>query len=236
MLDMADQLNSLRATSPGHREGETRSGDKDDSKGETPKKSKQVGLKEGSEKKKSHESHSRHSSVDKSPTLSSHKASVGLDANRLGTAKAQVYFSVARMTKAVGDTHNSKIADSLLTKKCLERALADAIESMMDNIWAVCTPVDMWQIEKRISAHISLQRAKAYDTLVEQYSTEPRPHQEKEKEGSEGTSTGMVEAEADFHNSMMDLISAVLMEGGKDPGGHGVPWLPMSCSLCQPYP
>ena len=78
------------------------------------------------------------------------------------------------------------------------------------------------QIEKRISVCISLQRAKAYDTLVEQYRTEPRPHQEKEKEGLEGTSTGIAEAEAEFCKSMTDLISTVLREGGKVPGGHGV--------------
>ena len=182
MLDMADQLDSLRAASPGHRGGETRSGDKDDSKGETPKKSKQVALKDGLEKKahKSCESCLRHNSVDKSPTSSSHEASVGLDANRLGTAMAQACFSVAKITKVVEDNHNSKTADALLTKKCLERASADAIESMMDDIWAAHTLVDMWQIEKRISACISLQRAKAYDTLVEQYRTEPGHHQEKE--------------------------------------------------------
>ena len=69
MLDMADQLDSLRAVSPGHREGETGSGDKDDPKGETPKKSKQMALDDSLEKKKSHkscESHSRHRSVAKS--------------------------------------------------------------------------------------------------------------------------------------------------------------------------
>ena len=129
MLDMADQLDSLRATSPRHREDETRSGDKDDSKGETPKKSKQVALEDGSEKKKPHkscESHSRHNSVDKSPTSSSHEASVGLDANRLGTAMAQACFTTAKITKVVEHNHNSKIADALLTKKCLERAFADA--------------------------------------------------------------------------------------------------------------
>ena len=32
----------------------------------------------------------------------------------------------------------------------------------------------------------------------------------------------MTEAEAEFCKSMMDLISAVLMEDGKVPGGHRV--------------
>ena len=147
MLDMADQLDSLRTMSPGHREGETEPGDKDDSNEETPKKSKQVALKDSSDKKKSHkshESHLRHSSADKSPTLSSCDTSAGLDANRLGTAMAQACFSMAKMTRVVEDNHNSKIADALLAKKCLERASMDAIESMMDDVWAACTPVDMW--------------------------------------------------------------------------------------------
>ena len=78
----------------------------------------------------------------------------------------------------------------------------------------------MWQIEKRISVHISLQRAKACKILVEQYRPESEPCQD--KEGLEGTSTGIAEAEEEFHKSMMDLISAMLMEGGKGPGGHGV--------------
>ena len=78
----------------------------------------------------------------------------------------------------------------------------------------------MWWIRKRISTHISLQRAKSCDALVEQYRPKPEPHQD--KEGLEGTSTGIAEAEEEFHKSMTDLISAVLTEGGKVPGGHGV--------------
>ena len=83
-----------------------------------------MGLEDGSKKKKPHRSCednncSRHSSADKSPSLSSRKASANLDANRLGTAMAQACFSVAKMTKVVEDNHNSKIADALLTKQCL---------------------------------------------------------------------------------------------------------------------
>ena len=126
-----------------------------------------------------------------------------------------------KMTKVVEDNHNSKIADALLAKQCLEKASTEAIESMMDDIQGAHTPADMWQIEKRISTRISLQRAKAYDALVEQYRPEPKPHQD--KEGSEGTSTGIAEAEEGFHKPMTNLISAVLTEGGKVPGGHGVP-------------
>ena len=55
---------------------------------------------------------------------------------------------------------------------------------------------------------------------MEQYRTKPGPHEE--KEDLEGTSTGMAEAEVEFHKSMTDLISAVPTESGKVPGGHGV--------------
>ena len=56
----------------------------------------------------------------------------------------------------------------------------------MDDTQGAHTPADMWQIDKRISTHISLQRAKAYEALVEQYRSESEPCQD--KEGSEGTS------------------------------------------------
>ena len=133
---------------------------------------------------------------------------------------AQACFFAVRMTKVVEDNHNSKIADALLAKQHIEKASAEAVESMMDDIQGACTPVDMWWIEKRISACISLQRAKAYEALVEQYRPESKPHQD--KEGMEGASTGTAEAEEEFHKSMMDLISAVFTEGGKVPGGHRV--------------
>ena len=90
----------------------------------------------------------------------------------------------------------------------------------MDDIQGAHTLADMWQIEKRISTHISLQMAKAYEALVEQCRPESEPHQD--KEGLEGTSTGIAEAEEEFHKSMMDLISIILMEGWKVPGGHGI--------------
>ena len=132
---------------------------------------------------------------------------------------AQACFSVAKMTKVVEDNHNSKIAEALLTKH-LEKASTELMESMMDDIWGACTPANMWQIEKRISVHISLQRAKAYKALVEQYRPESKPRQD--KEGLEGTSTGIAEAEEEFHKSMIDLISIILAEGGKVPGGHRI--------------
>ena len=51
LLDLADQLDSLRTASPRPEEGTSGSGDKDDSKEETPKK-RLKHIKDGSEKKK----------------------------------------------------------------------------------------------------------------------------------------------------------------------------------------
>ena len=97
---------------------------------------------------------------------------MNLNANRLGAAMTQACFSVVKMTKVVEDSHNSKIAEALFTKQCLEKASTEVMESMMDDIQGAHTLADMWQIEKRISAHISLHRAKAYEALVEQYRPE----------------------------------------------------------------
>ena len=71
------------------------------------------------------------------------------------------------MMKVVEDSHNSKVAEALLTKQCLEKASAEAIDLAMEEIQGAHTPVDMWWVEKRISAHISHERAKAYSTLME---------------------------------------------------------------------
>ena len=90
-----------------------------------------------------------------------------LEANRLGDVVAQACLSVARMMKVVESTHNSKIAEALLARQCLEKASTKAIDWVMDEIWHACTPVDMWRVEKRISAHISHERAKAYEAWVE---------------------------------------------------------------------
>ena len=91
----------------------------------------------------------------------------------------------------------------------------------------------MWQLEKKISTHISHERAKAYNALVEQYHSGSEPSKGKDGlgKGSEspkgkddsGKRPGrMAEAEEEFRGSMMDLVSAILTEGGKIPGGHGV--------------
>ena len=83
------------------------------------------------------------------------------------------------MTKVVEDNHNSKVAEALLAKQCLEKASAEAIDSAMDEIQGACTPADMWWVEKRIFACISHERAKVYGVLVEQYHSEPEPLKER---------------------------------------------------------
>ena len=147
-------------------------------------------------------------SADKSPASLSHEMSTNLDASRLGAVVAQACFSATRMTKVVEDNHSSKVAEALLTKQHLEKASAEVIDLAMDEIQGAHTPVDMWQVEKRISTHISHERAKAYSVLVEQYCSEPEPP--KGKDGS-GEGPGQIaETEEEFHRSMTDLISTIL--------------------------
>ena len=136
-LDLAEQLDSMRTASPQPEGGISGSGDKDDSKDETPKK-RSVNVKDGSEKRphKSCEDKNwlRHSSADKSPALTSHEAGTALDASRLGTVVTQACFSAAQITKVVEDNHNSKVVDALLAKQWLEKASAEAIDSAMGEI------------------------------------------------------------------------------------------------------
>ena len=51
----------------------------------------------------------------------------------------------------------------------LEKASAEAIDSMKDEIQGARTPADMWWVEKRISAYVSHERAKAYCALTEHH-------------------------------------------------------------------
>ena len=67
-----------------------------------------------------------------------------LEANRLGDVVAQACLSVARMMKVVENTHNSKIAEALLVRQCLEKVSAEAIDSVMDEIQGARTMADMW--------------------------------------------------------------------------------------------
>ena len=129
-------------------------------------------------------------------------------------------FCCQRWYKVVESTHNSKIAEVLLTRQHLEKASAKAIDSVMDEIQGTHTPADMWWVEKRISACISHERAKAYKALVEQHRSEPKLPQERMAQVV--GPLRMVEAEEEFCKSISDLISTTITEGAKGPGGHGV--------------
>ena len=105
-------------------------------------------------------------------------------------------------------------------RQCLEKASAEAIDSVIDEIQGAHTPADMWWVEKRISTHISHERAKAYKALVEQHCSEPELPTG--KDGSGGGSSEMAEVEEEFCKSISDLISTTITKGAKVPGGHRV--------------
>ena len=76
----------------------------------------------------------RHSPTEKSPASSSHEQDMVLKADRLGEVVAQACLSIVRMSRVVEKAHNSKTAESLLVRQCLEKVSAEAIDSMMDEI------------------------------------------------------------------------------------------------------
>ena len=145
---------------------------------------------------------------------------MNFDTSRLGNAVAWACLSVARITKVMEDTHNSKVAEALLTKQCLEKASAKVIHLVMEEIQGAHTLADMWHVEKKISAFISHERAKAYEALIEQH--HPKPEISSGKDGSGSRSGWMAEAEEEYCKSMTDLISIILTKGVKVPGGHRV--------------
>ena len=147
LLDLANQLDSLRTVSPQPKGGAPGLGDKDGPKNETPKKGKPTNTEDTP--KKQHKSHeekgqSKHNLAEKSPALSTHEPNVNFEASRLGSAVAQACLSVARMTQVVEDTHNSKVVEALLARQHLKKASAEAIDSAMEEIQGTHTPADMW--------------------------------------------------------------------------------------------
>ena len=141
-------------------------------------------------------------------------------ASRLGDVVAQACISVARMARVVEKTHNSKTAEALLVRQYLEKVSAKAIDSVMDEIQGACTPADMWWVEKKISAHISPERTKAYGALIEQHCS--MSNHLTRKDGSGGRSSEMADVEEEFCKSISTLISTVITEGAKIPGECGV--------------
>ena len=222
LLSLADQLDNLRATLPEPREAILDSHDKDGTKEETPNKAKSAET--GDPPRRHHKSReeknwSRHSPTEKSPALSSCEHDVVLKADKLGDLVAQACLSIVRMSRVVEKAHNSKTAEALLERQCLEKASVEAIDSMKDDIQGAHTPADMWWVEKRISAYVSHERAKAYSALAEHHESVSDDLTGKDR--SSGGSSEIMEAEEDFHKSISTLVSTVITEGAKVPGEHG---------------
>ena len=141
-------------------------------------------------------------------------------ADRLGDVVAQACLSVMRMSRIVEKTHNSKTDEALVVRQHLEKVSVEAIDSAMDEIQGTHTPTDIWWVEKKISAHISCERAKAYGALVKQHNS-VSDHLTG-KDGLGDGSPEIADAEEDFHKSISTLVSTVITEGAKIPGEHGV--------------
>ena len=164
LLALANQLDNLRAAAPPPPEPKTSNPEYkegDGTKDETPKKVKPVDT--GDTPRKHHKSHkeksrSRHSPMEKSLASSSCEQDVAPKADRLGDVVAQACLSVARIVRVVEKVHNSKTAEALIVRQHLEKVSAEAIDSVMDEVQGGHTPADMWQVEKKISAHISHKR------------------------------------------------------------------------------
>ena len=116
---------------------------------------------------------------------------------------------------------NTKIVQSLQVKQKLELASAETIEVCSSDIQGVRSHVDIWQVEKRVDQHTSKHRAEAYGALIAQY----RPNSLPVGTGGEDKSTvkpKIEEAEEEYHRAMEELVSAIMTEGVKVPGGHGI--------------
>ena len=139
--------------------------------------------------------------------------------DKLGDAVAQACLSVARMLRVVEKAHNSKTGEALLVRQHLERASAEAVDSMKDEIQGDCTSADMWRVEKRISVQVSHERAKAYCALTQHHDSVS--DNLTGKGGSSSRSFKIAEVEEDFHKSFSTLVSTVITEGAKVPGECG---------------
>ena len=222
LLSLADQLDNLKAVPPKPREAIPEPREEEGTKEETPKKAKLTET--GDPPRRHHRSREekgqlRHSPTEKSPASSSCEHDVVLKADKLGDVVAQACLSVVRMSRVVEKAHNSKTAEALLVRQHLERASADAIDSMKDEIQGAHTSADMWRVEKRISAYVSHERAKAYCALAEHHDLVSDNLMGKGRSSSR--SYEIAEAEEDFRKSISTLVSTVITEGAKVPGECG---------------
>ena len=222
LLSLADQLDNLKAVPPKSREAILEPREEEGTKEETPKKAKSAET--GDPPRRHHKSceeksQSRHSSTEKSPASSSCEHNMVLKAEKLGDVVAQACLSVVRMSRVVEKAHNSKTAEALLVRQCLEKASADTINSAKDEIQGTHTPADIWQVKKKISAHMSHKRAKAYSALAEHHDLVSDDLMGKDRLSS--GSSEIAGAEEDFCKSISTLVSTVITEGAKVPGEHG---------------
>ena len=145
---------------------------------------------------------------------------MGLKADRLGDVVAQTCLSIVRMLRVVEKAHNSKTTEDLIVRQCLEKVSAEAIDSTMDEIQGAHTLADIWWVEKKISAHVSCERAKAYGALVKHHNSVSNHLMGKDRLG--GGSSEIVDAEDNFRKSISTLVSTMITEGVKVPGEFGV--------------
>ena len=105
----------------------------------------------------------------------------------------------------VEKAHNSKTAEVFLVRQHLEKASIDAIDSMKDEIQGARTSADIWRVEKRVAAHVSRVRAKAYCDLTQHHNlvSDDLTGQG----GSSTRSTKIAEAEENFCKSVSNLVS-----------------------------
>ena len=172
LLSLANQLEDLKAAATELSKAVTEPREEEGTKEETPKKAKSAET--GDPPKRHHRSceekgRSRHSLTEKSPTSSSREHNVILKTDKLGDAVAQACLSVARMSRVVEKAHNSKTTEALLMRQRLERASAEAVDLMEDEIQGARTSADIWWVEKRIAVQMSHKSAKAYCALAQQH-------------------------------------------------------------------
>ena len=142
-----------------------------------------------------------------------------LKADKLADVVAQACLSVVRMSRVVEKAHNSKTAEALLVRQHLEKASAEAIDSVRDEIQGAHTPADMWQVEKRISAMCPMRGPRPMAPSLSTITWCPTISQE--RTGWGGESSEIAEAEEDFRKSISTLVSTVNTEGAKVPGECG---------------
>ena len=91
----------------------------------------------------------------------------------------------------------------------------------MDEIQGTHTPADMWQVEKKISAHISCEEGQGLWCPHRATQLHVSDHL-MGKDGLGDGSSEIADAEEEFHKSISTLISTMITEGAKIPGEHGV--------------